>query len=468
MTEKLSAPSITEGLARYAVARSFDDLPEEVVEIVRRSLVDTLGVVIAGRHEDAVRILQETVGGGEPSGSATILFDGGRTDAATAALLNGTAGHVLDFDDVTDLTYGHPSVVLWPAILAAAEQEGATGREIIEAFVVGFEVQCAIALGMDVREHYGRGWHSTATIGVVSAAAAVSRLMGLGVDTTRQALGLAGSMAGGSRQNFGSMTKPLHPGLAARDGVFAAGLASRGFTADASLMESPLGFYSMFTSGLDPQAVLDSLNGPWALVEHGINVKKYPCCFNTHRTADATLDMVTQHGLSPDEVTAIRLTLEPGGFDPLIHHRPATGLQGKFSGEYVIAASLLDGRVGLESFTDAAVGRPDAQRLISLVEWSEAAVPPIGPPEWSHAYSVVRISTARGDFELRSDLPRGDRRLPLTREDLEAKFRDCLTFSGTGWDADELLTQLWGLGGPDLFKGLNHMGPMRRPSAAAR
>src|SRR5262249_2629867 len=151
------------------------------------------------------------------------------------------------------------SVVLWPAVLAVAEDLHSSGREMLEAYLVGFQVETVLALGMDVREHYGRGWHSTATIGVVAAAAAAARLMHLSGAATRRALGLAASMAGGSRQNFGSMTKPLHPGLAARDGVFAAQLAAGGFTADASIIESPLGYYSMLATGIDLDAALAGL-----------------------------------------------------------------------------------------------------------------------------------------------------------------------------------------------------------------
>jgi 2-methylcitrate dehydratase PrpD len=296
---------------------------------------------------------------------------------------------------------------------------------------------------MPVREHYGRGWHSSATIGVLGAAAASARLLGLDVAEASRALGLAASMAGGSRQNFGTMTKPLHPGLAARDGVFAAALAGAGFTADAAQLESPLGYFAMYADGCDLERVQASLAGPWALTTHGLNVKKYPCCYCTHRTADATLALAARDGIDPAGVRSIRLTLEPDGFDPLIHHRPTTGLEGKFSAEYVIAAALLDGRVGLASFTDAAVRRPEAQELLRTVEIAERELPPVGPAQWSQAYAVLEIDTVADRHFLRVDVPRGHCRLPMDRTELEAKFRDCVSFSGVGWDADSLLAALW-------------------------
>src|SRR5262245_29630185 len=188
--------------------------------------------------------------------------------------------------------------------------------------------------------------------------------MHLDNEATRHALGIVASTASGSRQNFGSMTKPLHPGLAARDAVLAASLARNGFTADPDQLEGPLGYFAMYTGGVDASAVVGALEGPWALIRQGLNVKKYACCYNTHRTADAVLDLARSEQLQADGIAKIRLTLEPGGFDPLIHRDPKTGLQGKFSPEYVLAAAIVDGRLTLASFLDDAVQRPEISRLV--------------------------------------------------------------------------------------------------------
>jgi 2-methylcitrate dehydratase PrpD len=455
MTDTTDA-RLTEAIARYALGH-VGPMSDEVVELAKRTLLDTVGVAIAARHEPPVRILGQTLGS-LPAGPATVWATGEQTDAPTAALLNGTAGHALDFDDVTDITYGHPSVVLWPAVFAAAENEGADGPSVLEAFVVGFVVQVAMASAMDVRRHYAAGWHSTATIGIIGATAAASRLMGLDEERTRCAIGLAASMAGGSRQNFGTMTKPLHPGLAARDAIVAARLAANGFTADVDQLDNPLGYFSMFSPGADIDAALARLEGTDAFLDAGINVKKYPCCYNTHRTADATLDLRTAEDIDPAAVESVHVVLEPGGFDPLIHHRPQTGLQGKFSVEYVIAAALLDGRVTLASFTDDAVQRPEAQALVQKVTWATADVPPVGEAAWDQAFSVVTVRTAEGEATFRTDIPRGDRRSPLSRADLEAKFADCCTFSDSGWNADSLLAELWSIDCVDRLTGLKSLG----------
>lgn len=444
-------------LAEYASTTDLSAAPSEVFDLARSSLVDTVGVAIAGRNEDATRILRGTLGAELPRGSSTVLLDGTRCDAPTAALLNGTAGHALDYDDVTDITYGHPSVVLWPTVLAAGEQVGANGSELLDAYVVGFEVQCAVAAAMPVRDHYSRGWHSTATIGILGAAAVAARLLHLSEQQACCALGLAASMAGGSRQNFGTMTKPLHPGLAARDGVFAASLAGNGFTADEAQLESSLGYFAMYVDECDVEQVAASLAGSWALTSQGLNVKKYPCCYCTHRTADATLALAAEHRIDGADVRSVHLTLEPDGFAPLIHHRPTTGLQAKFSAEYVIATALLDGRVSLASFTDEAVGRQQAQELLRKVEVAEAPRPPVGGEEWEQAYAVVRVETGEGEHVLRVDVPSGHCRAPLQRVDIEDKFRDCVAFSGGGWDADALLGELWDIDSKKPFAGFAAM-----------
>ncbi|MCI2417879.1 MmgE/PrpD family protein [Saccharopolyspora sp. K220] len=445
----------TEAIADFVQQVDFSTAPAEVWPRAAAAFVDTVGVAIAGHADGGFQTLLATMRPELPTGPATILPTGERTSAAMAALLNGGAGHALDFDDVADQIYGHPSVVLVPTILAVAEEVGATGRDALAAYALGFDVCCAIAATMEVRAHYQRGWHSTATIGVLGATAAAARLLGLDTTRTRHALGIAASTASGSRQNFGTMTKPLHPGLAARDAVLAANLARNGFTADPAQLEGPLGYLAMYADSADPSAVARALGNPWELARIGLNVKKYPCCYNTHRTADAILDLVRDNPMRPEDIAEIRLTLEPGGFDPLIHRRPRTGLEGKFSPEYVLAAAVLDGKIALASFQDEAVLRPAAQQLLRRVTRHESAVPPIGPEDWEFAYSVVEVETTDGEIlRHRTDVPRGDRREPLGRSDLEAKFRDCVAFAGTGQDAEKLLDELWQLETAD------HTGPL--------
>jgi 2-methylcitrate dehydratase PrpD len=411
----------------------------------REAVVDTIGVAIAADREPSFTILASTVGAGSTSGEATVLPTRTRTSASQAALLNGTAGHALDYDDVIDEMKGHPSVVLVSALLALAEANGNTGREFLQAYVVGIEVACAVARGLPVEAHYRMGWHATATVGILGAVAGACRLLHLDEPRTRNALGMAASMASGSRQNFGTMTKPLHAGLTARDAVLAAQLAANGFTADQDQLERPLGYFRQYGVDPDPGAVIDALAGPRVLLQHGLSVKKYPCCYNIHRAADAALALYAR-GVRADAVRSVTMTVEPGGLQAIIHHRPTTGLQGKFSGEYVLAACLLDGRVGLSTFSDQSVRRAEAQDLVRRVTIQEAASPPIGPTTFDHAYAVVDVMRSDGTIvSERCDVPRGDARAPLSPSELEAKFRDCAEYSSSSWDADRLLECLWGL-----------------------
>lgn len=429
---------LTEAVARFAVEHEVepDTLPQ-----ARRAVIDTVGVAIAARQDPSFTILAGTLAE-SAVGEATVLPTRERTSAAHAAFLNGTAGHALDYDDVADEIKGHPSVVLVPALLALGEAQGASGRRVLEAFAVGFEVACALAASLPIALHYRQGWHATATVGVLGATAGAARLLGLDVEQTRCALGVAASMAGGSRQNFGTMTKPLHAGLAARDAVLAAQLAAGGFTADPDQLEAPLGFLHLYGVEADPAVALDWLSRADVLRSRGLNVKKYPCCYNTHRTADAVLDLFSK-GVQGGDVRSVRVTIEPGGLEPIIHHRPATGLQGKFSDEYVVAAALLDGEVNLATFTDEAVSRLAHQELLRKVEIVEGETPPFGPPTFEGGYAAVELTREDGSVvQERCDIPRGDARSPLDDAGIEAKFRDCVRFSAGPWDAERLLAGL--------------------------
>jgi 2-methylcitrate dehydratase PrpD len=451
-------PAITESIARFVAETDVKHAPPELRKQAQRAAIDTIGIAIAARDDAGFRTLQRTLEGDLAAGRATVLPTGGTTTAPDAALLNGLAAHALDYDDVTHPIYGHPSVALIPSLLAVAEDLGSSGGELLDAYIIGFQVICALAAGLNIRPHYSKGWHSTATTGVLAATAGVSRLMGLTPEQVRHALGIAASMASGSRQNFGTMTKPLHPGLSSRNAVLAARLAANGFTADTSQLEAPLGFFAMYGVDADLDAAERKLAKRWSLIDDGINVKKYPCCYNTHRTADAALRIAPEVGKDIDAITAITVTVEPGGADPLIRHRPVTGLEAKFSAEYGVAASLIDGKISLASFSDAAVLRPEAQKLLRKVEISDSATPPFGESAWDYAYSAVEVRTSGETYRERVDVPRGDARLPLSDAELDEKFRDCVEYSGSGWDADGILNALRRLPETSRITGFASLG----------
>lgn len=444
----LSATSagLTERLTHLATQWQ-DPHPIEASDACERAFVDTLACAIAAQDESAVRI----AGGAFASGAShsRVLGLPYATDAApqTVALLGGLAAHALDFDDVDDATISHPSAVLVPALLALSAARDLSGQFVVDAYTRGTVAGRIIAADIGIDGHYELGWHSTSTIGTVAAAVATSRLLGLDAAATRHALGVAGSLAAGSRQNFGTMTKPLHAGMAASNAVLAALLAEGGFTADDSQLESPLGFLALHSPGSvssDGSAPATVTTAHSVAEPVGLNIKAYPCCYYIQAAADAVSDL-TESGLRAEDIATIEVCVQPGGLVPLIHHRPVTGLEGKFSMEYAVAAMLLDHELTPQSFTDDAVNRGAVQDLVPRIIPRTNGLPPIGAAEWTDGYAVVTATTVDGQTRTqRVDRPRGHVTRPLDEDRLRAKFDSCLAFAGLTAD-DETYSALRGL-----------------------
>jgi 2-methylcitrate dehydratase PrpD len=439
---------ITRTLAEYVVNTGPADLPAEAVTQAKRAMLDTLGVMLAGSAEPCARIAAGVVAREEGKPVAAVIGQGFAAPARGAALVNGTAAHALDYDDVTTSMRGHPSPPLVPAVLAVGEETNAAGIDLITAYLLGFEVQCKVGRGLG-DSHYPHGWHATATLGTLGAAVAAAKLYGLDVERTRMALGIAASLAAGSRQNFGTMTKPLHPGNAAQSGILAAQLAAGGYTADESIIETPLGFLNLFSPAKDarPERVLPELGNPLDILAVGIGVKKYPCCYGTHNALDAILALRDREGFSAEQVDWITVTVPQGAeppllkprpsngyvaadgreappvaHGPLIHPRPTTGLEGKFSMQYCMAAAVLDGNPVLDTFIDTAVQRPAAQTLLRRVEFVQTGELVTS----GRGYAEVAVALRDGrTLRARSDQPRGGPDTPLTWDELAAKYRDC-------------------------------------------
>lgn len=400
-------------------------------KIAERALIDIVGVTMAAVAEPSVISAVGALQGRDSGGPSTVLVNGRATGAPTAALLGGLSAHALDYDDVDDAFIGHPSAVLIPALLAVGEALDVTGADVLDAFTVGLRTCRRIAAVLGIRPHYELGWHSTATIGALGATAAVARLSRLTGVQTRHALGIAGSLAAGSRQNFGTMTKPLHAGTAAECGVRSVQLAGAGFTADTTQLEGSLGFLALHAgSHLDRDshdALLDAIAENELLP---LNVKLYPCCYFTHSAGDAVLELA-QSGLRGAEVAEMHVTVQPGGLAPLIHHRPTNGLEAKFSMEYVVAVGLLDRHLSFESFADDRIRGADVQTLLRRVTVSEADTPPVGAPEKVEAFTVLQgRTTDASTIELRVDRPLGHATRPATDERLRTKFDECLSAGG--------------------------------------
>ncbi|HEY7712640.1 MAG TPA: MmgE/PrpD family protein [Candidatus Entotheonella sp.] len=419
--------NITERLAHVIAETTYDDLPAEAIEQGKRALLDTIGVTLAGYGEESAQIITAWAAEHEAKPVATVLGSATGTSPALAALVNGTMGHALDFDDVTFHMRGHPSVPIVPVVLALGEATGASGAEVLTAFIVGVEVEAKVGKAMTAA-HVRRGWHPTAIIGSLGAAAAAANLLNLNGAQTQIALGIAASKAAGLRKNFGTMTKPLHAGEAARSGVEAAQWAQRGFTADANVLDDRFNYFEVFAGDheFNAEMVVQDFGAPYEVVSPGIGVKPYPACRQMHRSIDAMLELIQTHGFTADEVAEIVCETSERALSFLVHHRPQTGLEGKFSMEYAMAASVLHGKMGLAQFSDASVRDPRAQDLVQRVHYEH---PDAGQPEWDMTLpDIVRVELRDGrQLSQRVDTPKGDPTLPLSWDELVAKFHDCAT-----------------------------------------
>jgi len=427
------------------------ELPADFAHRVARAFVDTFGVAIAGQREDASRIVREYVTASGCSGASTIWATGDKVPPEQAALVNGVMGHVLDYDDVAVPARLHPSVVLLPALIALGEADGVTGSDVSAAYVVGFEVILKIARAM-AWDHYARGWHSTSTLGVLGATAACAHLLGLKADRTSAAIGIAAAQAAGSRQSFGTMTKSFQAGHAAASAIRSTRLAAAGFTAPKEALEGAFGFAKLYGHGEDLHPSLDTLGEePFEIVRAGVSVKKYPACYGVHCAVQGALDLLEGQTVGPDDVVRVGVTVNPQGLLVLIHKRPRLGLEGKFSMEYSVAAALLDGKLGLMTFTDEAVQRPEAQALLRKVEpvEEEGALFPrralveiqLRGGETLAMRVGEPLGLSRGD--VRTEALRGSAEVPLSDSEIEAKLRDCAQFAGLRIDVDRFLSSAW-------------------------
>jgi 2-methylcitrate dehydratase PrpD len=424
--------SASDMIAAFVTGLQPDDVDATAMRQAGRALLDTVAVALAGHADPASRIALEYVGGRSAPGMADAWGTGVRLPVEDSAFYNGVAGHVLDFDDVTAPLRGHPSIVLLPPLAALAQAEDLPGRALAVAYVAGFEVMVKIAKAM-VGDHYARGWHATATVGLLGAVAACAQLLALSREQTRHALGLAVAQAAGTQANFGAMAKSFQAGHTAASAVRAALLARHGYTSGADVLDGPQGFTRLYGQGEPLADALRTLGQPALEVRaSGIEIKKYPLCYATHRALDGMLDLRATHGLALEQVDTVEVLASYRGLTPLTHDRPRTGLQGKFSMQYAMAAALADGHVRLGSFTDAAVLRPAIQAFLPRVTAREVAGP--AAPRWNE----VRITMRNGAvLNTRVTSLRGSAALPLTDAQLLEKADDCFAFGGYGVAAAE-------------------------------
>ncbi|MDO9024046.1 MmgE/PrpD family protein [Zwartia sp.] len=434
--------NITRDLGAFAASLKYEQIPENALNVIHTGFADCVGVMLAGRDEPPTRILTEVLA--PPAGPSTLVF-GSRTASATdAAWINGVAAHALDFDDVA--LKGHPSTVLVPAILAEAQAVGATGREMMVAYAVGYEVWAELAR-RDPDHYHTKGWHPTGILGAIGAAAACASLNKLNAEQCAMAISLGASQSAGIMANFGTMTKPFHAGRSAQSGVLAARLAKAGFTSSLDALEHPQGFLSAVSPGARFDVTSPCEAGKvWKLPLSKLSVKKYPLCFCTHRALDGMLDLVAQQSLKPDEIESINARTSLRNTKVLRNHNPQTGLEAKFSMEFAMASCVVAERAGLNELVDEFVQRQDIQSLMKkvTVEADETEHPDL--PGYS-PFDQVTIKLKNGQVIKSREVVavRGGPDLPLSREHLWSKFEDCATVGQVDFSARSLFDALMSL-----------------------
>lgn len=412
---------VKDACAAIAEFISHTTVPESARRRAAAAFRDTTGVILAGAIEPSARMVQ-SLAADEGRGQCTVLGTPIRTSASHAALANGVAAHALDYDDMCFVSLAHPSCALVPATIAAGELTHAAPAALQDAYVIGFELECRLGMTMNPRHYQSRGWHCTSSIGTLGAAAAVARVLGLDADATRRAIGIAASSACGLKENLGTMVKPLHAGLAARNGLDAARLAQRGFTSSAQALEGPQGYLAAMDSERPTLDTVADLGMRWEIERSGITVKLYPSCAATHPPLDALLDLLQRERFAHHEVTGIDVEVDSMTPRLLIYPRPATGLEAKFSMPFCAAAALVFGHPGIETFDTDQIAHPGVQRLLSLVSLRanpafDAAAP----------LSQARVTVRLRDGRVLTQSADGARGYPgrLTNEELASKFVDC-------------------------------------------
>ena len=419
---------ISRELARRIKAFRYDDLPDDAITWAKMAILDTVGVTLAGAIEDCVRIVERVQASGSDFSPGPCLIFGRarRTHPLDAVLINGTASHALDFDDFAITIGGHPSVPLVPALIALGEMQGSSGKDVIQAYVAGYETQSRIAKAVNFH-HYEKGWHPTATLGIFGTVAAAAHLLDLDEDRTATALALAVSLASGVKANFGTMTKPLHVGHSVRNGVQAVLLAKDGFSANQEAFEEKQGFFNVFNGpgNFDADKIFDGWADPLDIIDPGLGLKQFPCCGSTHPAISCMLQLVRDHGLTADDVSAVDIKTNPRRLPHTNNPDPQTPLEAKFSMHYAVARALTDGRVVLDHFEGDAFHDAAVRKIMAGVSVGEH--PEMGVETANQFGAEVTVTKQDGETvsaRINHQLGRGPAH-PMSSEELWSKFEDC-------------------------------------------
>jgi len=439
-TNPAAAQPVVEGLTRevaeFVVTTTAKDIPADVIELGKKSILDGIGLALSGSvAQSGVYVQAYLAQLGINEGPATVIGTSMKVPVRFAAFANGVGIHADDYDDTQlavakDRVYGlltHPTAPALPAALAVAEAAGRSGMDMMLAYHLGVEVECKIAEAINPR-HYQHGFHATATCGTYAAAAAAAKLKGLNVEQTVRAFGCAGSQSAGLRENFGTMMKPFHAGRSSESGVVAADFAELGWSTTDKILEAPRGFFQAAGGGFDVNAIAGKLGHPWTFASPGVSIKPHPSGSLTHPGMTKLLELIREHGIKASDVERMDVGTNQNMPNALIHHRPKNELQAKFSMEFCMAILLLDGRGGLPQFTDEAVEREDVKAMIERVNFH--VHPEAEAAGYDKMTTIIDIHMKDGrTISGRSDFGKGSPINPMSYDECADKFRGCAEFA---------------------------------------
>ena len=431
-------PALTAYVAEFITRTRARAIPAEVMHLGKRSILDGIGLALAGNRAESGRIVRgylKTLGCRTARG-CTVIGTSLKVPARFAAFANGIAIHADDYDDTQlavakDRVYGlltHPTAPALPPALALGEAANRSGLEVLTAYQIGVEVETKIVEAINPR-HYDHGFHSTATIGTIGATAGAARMLALDVEQTARALGIGASQAAGLRENFGTMTKPFHAGRACESGIVAAELAKLGWTATPVVLEANRGFFKAAGGGYDAEAIAGKLGRPWTFAAPGVSIKPHPSGSLTHPGMGLMLDLIRRHEITPGQVVRVRVGTNRHMPNALIHHRPRNELQAKFSMEFCMAILVLERKAGLAEFTDRVVNQPKVRRMIDKIEFG--VHPEAEAAGYEKMTTIIDIELADGrTVSGRADFGKGSPANPMSDAELAAKFRECAAWGG--------------------------------------
>jgi 2-methylcitrate dehydratase PrpD len=427
---------LTDYVGEFVATTKYEEIPQDVIELGKKSILDGLGLALAGSMAQTGTICRQYVQNlGICTGKSTIIGSTRKTSPRFAAFVNGVSLHADDFDDTQlsaakDRVYGllvHPTVPVLPAIFALAEGGGVSGKEWMLAYHLGVEVECKVAEAISPR-HYQDGFHSTGTCGPFGSAAACARLLHFKPSQILNTFGLAASQSGGLRENFGTMTKPFQAGHAAESGLASAELVAIGWTAAEQILEADRGFFHAFGGSYDPAAIMNRLGKPWTFASPGVSLKPYPSGSLAHPAMTEMMRLIQANNIQADQVEKVDVGANHNMTTTLLHHQPQTGLEAKFSMEFCMAILLLERKAGLGDFSDKVVQRADVREMIQRINFY------VDPAAESAGYdkmtSILKIYLKDGKVILgQADFAKGSPANPMTFEEAAAKFQGCAEYA---------------------------------------